>query len=397
MRKYCDFYRKNLADDLKKIPDKEARLQKLAAEKQGPDYRAEMTTKRYDHFYKKQDENLANIAQSQQSIEGIKDAIKKQNINLINKCSGLDQSEHIMKRIDFALQTGKIDLVPENGGLRSKIATIMVSEGVPIRAEWTDDQYRELLKNRYGDLHLSEAELARVVEKIPVDILASVDVDFERAVVLLNALEDTKSRFCCSGHDTKGGLANQEDGFFSHAYVGFSTGNANLAVDVKKLATNGPTARVWVDEWQESGGGKSYTVYFSQMPPLQWIKDNGKRTSMQILSDSRKKLEKILGARIEKKAGERLVYVLMRMQKEYIGQRIENALKPFKINSFLLKEVGDELFETQCREEYESFNKSEEAKKNRDDFIQKLEEILQWHREGGRERRIRQDNLVSNK
>lgn len=105
--------------------------------------------------------------------------------------------EHVLKQLDFSIRY-KTDVLIQSPALKEAFRRCVPDFS---SEQISDAQYSEYLQEKFPDLKLSEPELVRVHQKLPIDVWCTIDSKMESPVLLANAQERLFTSACCSGHD----------------------------------------------------------------------------------------------------------------------------------------------------------------------------------------------------
>ena len=377
-------YRKNIVRVLRDAPKKD-RPNLLRFAKGSYSYINTHSKHNFESFDIRQSRSLEKIVKGAHTIEDLKTGIQTTPLFIRNKgMHGMDHSEHLLKRVDVANTFSYPDVLPETAGLRDKVASLLRSRGIEPDSTIQPLLYKEYLGERVSAHGFTDEELDRVAEKVPVDLLCSLDTDIEDAAFELNALVGTKTKFSCSGHAD---LPNPDSGdsYAYSGYLAFSTNDNGLVAHLRKLVGKSDTFGVALEN-QKPG---EFTVRFRKLVPDEWIRENSRKSKDELFEVSKQKLAPILGPEIltfpleEYKQDEHnYIKGIKRLQSLYLQSNPEAATLPYGWNSILLTNIQKFIPNELEWGEYKDYYLSPEAENDRLTFLKTLtDSIAEYRRE----------------
>lgn len=315
-----------------------------------------------------------------QKPEELTEYFKKNPLFFGNSHKGLDHSEHIIKRIGLAMELGCSRLAPRQLDVRRKVASFIKEQGQKDTFDVKKEAYQQYLSKKYPDIQFSQDELDQVTKKLPIDIFGSLDKGVERIILLLNAFQDTETRFSCAGHnDNRSRLENKgEENSYRNVYISFLTHNKKI-VDAIQAFVLSYKDQDNIMQLEDDGDGKYRLFYGIQKPPSEWIKKHGRRTAEQIFLDSKKEIEEIIGQPfpVEVKEGEDLLEKLSEEIEKYKRRLItietEGDRNKFFDEINKLEKTGPSI---QTGNEWREYFLSPEAQQKGAVFFNALEAVL---------------------
>lgn len=326
---------------------------------------------------------IQKIVATASTLSELKQAIGAEELLFANEVSGIDHAEHLAKRIDMAESTGYVLFVPEEGGLAKKVEECLDAEGKERQAELDEARYQGYLQGRFSDMELTENDWQEVVKKIPAETFASVDVAMERPTILLNSIDETQSLFSCAGHGERAEKIAATERYFEKSYLAFATKQEGLLVDFQKEFGGSSVVSVEVSDetfTPELIGGKRVVLRFRQAPPTEWLTANSKRTGEEIRRDCREVLSRDFDEVIPENISDQDYFELLRrLQRRYLEAHPEAALRQ-EPNNRLFLDMQKYYPPEQMYVEYTEYFRSDVARATRDEFIHRVETVVQQYR-----------------
>ena len=349
-------YRDNAAKELKATP-KSDRLELLRSYKINSDeYHEARQTHQWDRLDHVNEANLKRAIESAETIHELKKKITAIDILISNRNLGYDHTENLVKQIEMAEYFNDPSLINETANLRNKYISLATKEGIGVNGHVNGTSYAKYLLEQYPAVDFGPHP-ERMYPKLPPEVFGSIDVAMEEPILLANSIDGVRTRFSCSGHDD-GGHTYELASYYAYAYLILETQSEEIALKLGELTSLDEHVIIDVNTDLPTEGNDVFSVkiYFTQFPSEDWLKQNKKRTPEQILEDTDKfKPEKT---------------------KEFFTRNPEAALEHEAFNRKMPERFLKFDYIHELNTEYKEFNRSVEAKKTRNEFIQKLKEKL---------------------
>jgi hypothetical protein len=111
---------------------------------------------------------------------------------------GTVTKEHVIKQVELALRFKTSSPVMQSPALRA--ALLRCEEGLTAR-DVTNAEYAAYVRERLPQIVLTPEEMARFIEKVPLSVWTTIDLEMEAPILLANAQEHIFTTACCSGHE----------------------------------------------------------------------------------------------------------------------------------------------------------------------------------------------------
>jgi len=379
----AQIYRDNLAEKIKEEPNKEIREKILSIEKMGINYREAHDEHLTLNFLEKNREIIKKICLEANTYDELLNSISNEkSIMLINNDLGWDHLDNVIKRIKMAKALNNADLVPVDGGLKEKVASLLFSENQNNPSSEANGSYTKYIEENFKDLNLDEKDLQKISSKIPPEVFTSIDQKMERPVLLLNSLDNVKTKFSCSGHFDKEYKESPDPGEGLNLYLNLETENKDLINKLQSL-NNIDNCNVIILANKNNKAGNLSIRFSLDTPPLDWIEENEKMTKKEIIKKSKSLLGEYFQTKIYLNDFYGLTMEAESLQNEKLSKNPGMASKPMAKSSLLLEEVEKLCPPYIKRKEYKEYFDENmiEIIKRRDDFIDKIEQVLKEYKE----------------
>lgn len=373
-------YRDSLANELRALPDHKERLGALANAKGTETYMEAAALHSLERNTYRNERSLADTVEQAPSMQALKEAIMNGAFSVPNEHAGMDHSEHLLKRIEMSELLGDTSLLPEAGGLRSKVESFQ--SGMPQTMEHIS--YRDFITKRYPDLLLNDEELTSIEQKIEPGIFATIDTPLERSILLANTLPEINSAFSCAGHtEAEGGPLH---------------GPGNVYFVLKSSDTESGTALInkLSERFREPHGeyqsinhdGNGTVFYFERPPTAAWIAEEGKRTPDELFEESKRQIASQLDApEILEATRKNFHHLVLNAQQNFLAQHPESATIPYAPNSRILLSIKSQTPDALENREYRDFLFAPERWDERAVLIKGIENDLEAVRREAKESR----------
>ncbi len=372
-------YRENLARKIKNTP-REDRKEVLRSAQSEAEYSYARGSVDYTRKATQRQSWFESIVQEAGSVNDLLERVHSSRAFYFNDVSGIDQPEHIEKKIRLSKETGIDEFLTFGSHTNSRIKELMMQDGG--RQESYDspkEAYFQFITKRLQDFSLSQVQRELIASKLQPEVLGSVDDVVETATLLLNGLPDTQTKYSCAGHDVFE-IENTDNSLDSmHGYMAFVTLDDDLVKELSALEEETDAHEVTFEKFDQSGG---FGIYFKKKISESWRIAHGKRSLDEIVEESNIKLIDFFGSKlvdeVMRNADSSNIYDFVpELQSRYIQESQQE--KPFTFSPNmpeLLREVEFLMPHYLAWEEYKEYLLSSEAKADKVQFWKKVEDIV---------------------
>lgn len=375
-------YREELARELRAEADRSKRRDLLREKKLDRMYLYERAQHSIDNFFARESRKLEDMLTKTETLEAVQDSLHEESFFIHGRGNrAIAHSEHLIKQIEMASRLGCRTLLPEAGGMREKVGALLEADGTRLSETADPEVYASFLQERFAAYAFSPSEIEQIAQKMPPDVFASVDGDLEDAVVLLNALPNTETKFSCAGHTDFSEADISHTSTYS-GYVFLSTEDDGLIEALNTLQTETDGFRCALEN------DDGHTVRFYKEVPDSWIALNVKQTPRELFEKARDHLADLLESddlltyayKDYEQNTDAFYNLVSTCQQSYIATHPETATIPFSYNSRYLRNIQDFLPHVLFEREYREYFVSDGAEKNRRDFLADLTDTVNRYR-----------------
>lgn len=320
---------------------------------------------------------FSKLVTTADSIDSLVKEVEKQEIFFGNGHRGDDHSEHIAKRISLFNKTrdfSAIEYFPSE-----------TKDRIEILSEKQDTQpisYQEYLQEFSPEM--SKEQIETIEQKLPLDVFCSVDIPLEKSIVKMNSLDGVTTRFSCAGHlHNRRGLAGYKD-----VYIAYT--DSNKIIPVKE--TYKEDVRVSVKDGVLRKGNDTHSVHFSPSITEDWLTEHKEIRPKDFFKSYLDEFSALYGEDVFYKTkawlGDlsqtnelNLSYIIdngfdyIRSDvRLFVGESSKKIKKATDVGKLL--DLNPLDIRTKMFEKYKDFYIRDDAKNQRDEFIQSFEELV---------------------